>query len=345
MGHREIGGKRMFATSNLSLRQGCQAILAAALIVLSAAHASAATRQDLQDCEGSDDVPRMIAACTSLSQDMRLPADARSMALLKRGFGNFALDHLDAAQADFSEAIRLNPHNNFAHHELGLTYAKKGDNARAIASFTEAIDLDPTSAASRFSRGRVYSAENRLDEAIQDFTDAIKLGADHNTAFAKDQAVSRPKADRITTDYYAARADAYYLRGNFKEAASDYDEAAGFIDSEGYFLIWGSVARIQAGSADADGALKAALDKGQLKDWPKSVGELLAGRITPAAALAAATKEGETCEAHYYSGVVQLKAKDLGAAQKEFAAARDGCPKTFREYFAAVADLKRLPAK
>ncbi len=335
----------MFAISGLSLRRGCQAILAAALIALSTAHALAATPQDLEDCENSDDLPRMIAACTSLSQDLRLPADARSMALLKRGFGNFALNNLDAAQADFSEAIRLNPKNNFAHHELALTYSKKGDNTRAIASFTEAISLDPSSAASRFGRGRAYATEGRLDEAIQDYTDAITLGADKNTAFTKDQTFSRPKADRVTTDYYAARADVLYLKGSFKDAASDYDEAAGFSDTDGYYLIWGSVARTQAGSADADKALSAALDKGQLKDWPKSVGELLAGRITPAAALAAAKDEGQTCEAHYYSAIVQLKAKDAVSAQKEFTAARDGCPKTFREYFAAVADLKRLPTK
>jgi Flp pilus assembly protein TadD len=43
------------------------------------------------------------------------------------------------AQADFAEAIRLNPKNNYAHHELGLTLAKKGDLARAIAPLTDAI--------------------------------------------------------------------------------------------------------------------------------------------------------------------------------------------------------------
>jgi tetratricopeptide (TPR) repeat protein len=336
----------MAVISTPRLRRVWQAALAATcIIVLSVARVSAAVPQDLADCESSDDVPRMIAACTSLAQDMRLPADARSMALLKRGFGNFALNNIDAAQADFSEAIRLNPKNNYAHHELGLTLARKGDTVGAIASFTEAINLDPSSAASRFGRGRAYAAQDKLDEAIQDFTDAIKLGADKNTAFTTDETVSRPDADRVSTDYYAARADAYYLKGDYKDAAADYDHAAKLVDSEGYFLIWGSVARTQAGAADADVALAAALDKGQLKDWPKSVGDLLVRRITPAAALAAAKDDNQTCEAHYYSAVAQLKAKDVSAAQTEFAAARDGCPKTFREYYAAIADLKRLPTK
>jgi hypothetical protein len=39
---------------------------------------------------------------------------------------------------------------------------------------------------------------------------------------------------------------------------------------------------------------------------------------------------------------VKLEIKDHAAAQKEFTSARDGCPKSFREYFAATADLKRL---
>ena len=214
-----------------------------------------------------------------------------------------------------------------------------------IAQLTEAVNLDPASAASRFSRGQVYLSADRLDEAIQDFTDAIKLGADKNTAFTKDQKVDRPRADRVTTDYYLARADAYYLRGNFNDAALDYDQAAGFSDPEGYSLIWGSVARTQAGSGDADTSLSTALDKGQFKDWPKPVGELLVGRINPAAALVAAKNADQICEAHYYSGIVQLKLKDSASAQKEFTSARDGCPKSFREYRAAVADLKRLQSQ
>jgi tetratricopeptide (TPR) repeat protein len=337
-----LKGVRMFATSTPGLRRGCKAILAAAFIVLSAMDASALDPRDVKDCEESADLPRMIAACTNFSQDARLPPGMRSMALLKRGFGNFALGNIDAAQADFSEAIRLNPKNNYAHHELGLTLFKKGDLAGAIESLTDAINLDPAGAASRFTRGQVYLSEDRLDDAIQDYTEAIKLGADKNTVFAKDQVVDRPAANRVTTEYYFARADAYYLRGNFRDAALDYDQAAGFSDAQGYDVIWRSVARTQAGSADADMVLSTALDDGQLKDWTKSVGELLIGRITPAAALAAAKNADQICEAHYYIGIVQLKRKDLVSARNEFVAARDGCPKSFREYRTAVADLKRL---
>jgi lipoprotein NlpI len=328
--------------STRSLRRAGKALLAAAAaIALAAANAGAADQQDLITCQDSVDMPRMIAACTNLVQDSRLPPDARSMALLKRGFGNFALDHLDAAQADFTEAIRLNPKNNFAHHELGLTLSKKGDVPGAIASLTEAIRLDPTSAASRFTRGQTYLTGDRLDEAMADFTDAIKLGADKNTAFVKDQTMDRPPANHVTAEYYAARGYANYLKGNFKDAASDYDQAAEFPDPQGYGVIWQLVARIRGGSAAGDTALSAVLDKGQLKDWQKVIGELLVGRITPAAAMAAAQNADQTCEAHFYTAIAELK-PDAALAEKEFAAARDGCPTSFLEHQAAVADLKRL---
>jgi tetratricopeptide (TPR) repeat protein len=341
----KLAETNMFANSTLRLRHIRGAIITAAFIVLSATNALAVDPQDLKDCQDSADIPRMITACSTLAQDTALTPGARSMALLKRGFGNFALDHIDAAQADFSEAIKLNPKNNYAYHELGLTLVKKGDLTHAVASLTEAINIDPTSAASRFSRGQVYMSEDKLDEAIQDFADAIALGADKNTAFTRDRAVDRPKANRVTTEYYVARADAYYLKGNFKEAALDYDQAAEFSDQDGYSLIWRSVARTQGGAADSDTVLSAALDKGQLKGWPKTVGELLVGRITPAGTVAAAKNADQICEAHYYGGIFQIKIKDLASARKEFASARDGCPRSFREYRAAVADLTRLQSQ
>ncbi len=99
------------------------------------------------------------------------------------------------------------------------------------------------------------------------------------------------------------------------------------------------------GPGAADASLSAALDKGQFKDWPTAVAELLVGRITPAAALAKAEDSSQICEAHYCSGIVQLKITDAASATREFPAARDVCPPPFREYRAAIAGLKRLQSR
>jgi tetratricopeptide (TPR) repeat protein len=334
-------------TSTRWLGLGRSSILAAALSglhlsgVLSSG-ALALDRKDFQDCEGSSDVPRMIQACTAIAEEQRIPAEARSMALLKRGFGNFALDKLDAALADFGAAIELNPRNSYAHHELGLVLAKKGDFDSALTALDEAVKLDPHSAACRYNRGNVLVSQGRMNEAIQDYNAAIALGADKNTAFTTEGQIDRPAADRVQADYFVARAEALYLTGNFRDAVADYDQAKGFPDPLGYNLIWSTLARGSAGSPYATGDLISALDAGGVTGWPKVVGELVVGRTTAATALAAAKNGDQACEAHFYSGVVSMAGKDLVSAEREFSMARDACPKSSREYRGAVALLRRL---
>jgi tetratricopeptide (TPR) repeat protein len=298
--------------------------------------------KDIQDCQSSPDAPRMVQACTAIAEEKRIPADMRSMALLKRGFGNFALDRLDAALADFRAAIELNPRNNYAHHELGLTLVKKGDFDAALAALDMAVKLDPRSAGSRYMRGIVLAALGRMDDAIQDYSAAIALGADRNTAFTKHGQLDRPASDRVEADYFVARADALYLTGRFGEAVADYERAKKFPDPDGYNLVWSTLARTGAGSPNATAGLARALDAGGLTGWPKMVGELVAGRVTATTAVAAAKNADQECEAHFYVGTLSLAAKDLASARRELSIARDRCQRSFREYGGAVALLKRL---
>jgi tetratricopeptide (TPR) repeat protein len=304
--------------------------------------ALALDRKDFDDCEGSSDVPRMIKACTAIADDQRVPAGARSMALLKRGFGNFALDDMDAAIADFNAAIALNPENSYAHHELGLALAKTGDVDGALTALDEAVKLNPQSAVSHHMRGNMLALHGRMDEAIADYNAAIALGADKNTVFTDKGQVDRPAADRVEAGYFVARADALYLTGKFADAVADYDRAKAFPDREGYNLIWSTLARISLGSPHATEALAAALDSGAVTGWPKVVAELIVGRTTAAAALAAAKNDDQACEAHFYSGVISLSGKDTAAAKRQLSTARDSCPKSFREHRGAVALLKGL---
>ena len=50
---------------------------------------------------------------------------------------------MDAALADLTEAIRLNPNDANAYNLRGVVYLEKRDTERAIADYTEAIRLDP----------------------------------------------------------------------------------------------------------------------------------------------------------------------------------------------------------
>jgi tetratricopeptide (TPR) repeat protein len=284
----------------------------------------------------------MIQACTAIAEEKRVPAEARSMALLKRGFGNFALDKMDAAISDLRAAIELNPRNNYAHHELGLALIKKGDYDGALTALDQAVKLNPQSAVSRYVRGGVLAVHGRMDEAIADYNVAIALGADKNTAFTRDGQVNRPAADRVEAGYYADRADALYLTGKFSDAVADYERAKAFSDPKGYNLIWSTLARSRAGSPNATSDLIGAIDAGGVTGWPKVVGELVVGRTTAVSALAAAKNGDQACEAHFYSGAVSMAGKELVSAKRELSIARDTCPKSFREYRGAVALLKGL---
>jgi tetratricopeptide (TPR) repeat protein len=308
---------------------------------LFAGHAAAFDRQDIADCDDDSNVPRMIEACTNLSLETRLPPKMRSMSLLKRGFGNFALNNFEGARADFSDAIELFPENNYAHHELGLTLVKLGDLAGAIAAMSEAIKLDPASAASRVSRCQMFAIDGKLDAAIEDCTEAIRLGADKNTAFIKDNEAERPEAARVQASYYSTRGHAFYLKGEFKKALQDLDVATHLAGSRLETQLSRAVFRMRAGSAGT-AELEAAMAKHQSKDWPRPVAEMLLGRIAPPVALAAATNADQTCEAHYQIGMFHLGSKALALALKEFAIARDTCPKSIFEYRAAVTELDRM---
>ena len=57
---------------------------------------------------------------------------------------------------------------------------------------------------------------------------------------------------------------------------------------------------------------------------------------------AAAGKPGEKCEAAFYAGEWYLLRGKKAEAGPELQIASDTCPKTFVEYFGAVAELKRL---
>lgn len=304
--------------------------------------ALAQTRSDFETCQSSTDVPQMIAACTAIVDATRLPEQIRSMALLKRGFGNFALGKLDAARADYSAAIELDTSNHYAHHELGLTMRKQRDLEGAFIQLSKAVALAPQSPGSLFERGRVLAAQGKFNEAIVDFSAAIDLGADKNTAHAKDGAINRPAVDRVRSDYFAARADALYLTGRSLEAAADYEQASLSPDPAGYNLIWSALARLAAARSDATAELSRAISGGKIKGWPETIARFVVGNASAAETLAAAKDNEQTCEARFYIGALLYAAKFNAKAKSELASARDICPKDFREYTGAVALLKLL---
>ena len=78
------------------------------------------------------------------------------------------------------------------------------------------------------------------------------------------------------------------------------------------------------------------------KEWPYAVIELFLGKRQPDATLAAASKPDEQCEASFYIGEWHILQSRPADAEPLLRKAAETCPKTFLEYSAAQAELKRL---
>jgi tetratricopeptide (TPR) repeat protein len=84
------------------------------------------------------------------------------------------------AQGAYAEFIAANPYEKEAFANLGLVKAKLGDSDAALADFSKALDIDPKFLDARRNRGTVYLGQKRYDSAIEDFS--AVLAEDGNDA-------------------------------------------------------------------------------------------------------------------------------------------------------------------
>ena len=71
----------------------------------------------------------------------------------------------------------------FAYINRGSAYAKKGDFEAAIADHTKAIELDPNLHIAYSNRGVAYAEKGDLDNAIADYSKAIALDPNDAKAY------------------------------------------------------------------------------------------------------------------------------------------------------------------
>ena len=131
-----------------------------------------------------------------------------------------------------------------------------------------------------------------------------------------------------------------YEAGDFKGASADLLRSME-TDEDAYAMLYRFLARSRAGEA-AEAELEANARRLKTEEWPFAVTELYLGKRSPAATLAAAATPEQKCEAQFYLGQWQVVKGNRADAETALRAAVDTCPKTFVEYRAAVAELKRL---
>src|SRR6185295_1512620 len=79
--------------------------------------ASAASPQEIKDCDGGYPENKKIAACTKLIKNEREKAEVRIKAYMQRAWAHSYLKEAEAAYADAGEAIKLDPKQSRTYDE------------------------------------------------------------------------------------------------------------------------------------------------------------------------------------------------------------------------------------
>lgn len=99
--------------------------------------------------------------------------DSRALAFFSRALAHERSGNVEAALADYSQAIRLQPAYSEAYNHRGLLRRKK-DLQGAIEDFTKAIEHQPDMASAYYNRGDAYRELGDPAAAIQDYSRAIQ---------------------------------------------------------------------------------------------------------------------------------------------------------------------------
>jgi tetratricopeptide (TPR) repeat protein len=80
---------------------------------------------------------------------------------------------LDNDIADLTRVMALSGTDAFTLYNRGLAYARKGDDAHALADFSDAIERAPDLAAAYVARGGVLEHMGQRDKALADYRAAV----------------------------------------------------------------------------------------------------------------------------------------------------------------------------
>jgi tetratricopeptide (TPR) repeat protein len=283
---------------------------------------------------------------------------AYAAAYINRGNAYLNKSDVDRAFADFNEAIRLDPKNAWAYAERGNLYKGKGDSDHALADFSESIRLDPNYAMAYFFRGELYKGNGDFDRGFADLDESIRLDPNYAMAYFTRGSVSYIRGNNVgamqdfsksiqldpsdATTYFSRGVAYFFIGGHVADAEADFRKAAELNPKDAYAALWLDIAarRNNSPSRLADAARQ--LD---MTAWPAPIVRQFLGELNVAQTVSAAadndpkTKQGQTCEANFYSGELALLKKEKPESQRLLRLAADGCPRGFIESTAAIAEL------
>lgn len=160
-------GSRLAVALPGSLRK---AAAAAVLALLAAAGAAAWARSGIYR---SDLI--LFRATVRTAPNSEIARNNLGMALYNRG-------HLDAAEREYKEALRLSPRAVPPLANLGVLYERRGDLARARATFEQVLRLSPTHAIAAVHLARLQRAQGDRAGAIRRLDALFAAGGENYEA-------------------------------------------------------------------------------------------------------------------------------------------------------------------
>jgi lipoprotein NlpI len=258
-----------------------------------------------------------------------------------------ALKSYQASLAIFDHLTKSDVGNAAWQRSLSVSYEKvgnvqdyQGNLPEALISYQASLAIrnrlaksDPSNAGwqrdlsiAYYKVGNVQQAQGNLPEALKFYNEAVRL-------------------DPKNRSFYYDRGLANLYTGALPDARADLNQARSLNPKDAYAALWLDIVDTRS---NLPSGLPQAIAQIDMATWPGPVIQLFLGHLTPAGILAAADdpdatkKEGQVCEANFYSGELALREGAKDEAVRLFRLAADDCPKDFREWFAANQELNAL---
>jgi tetratricopeptide (TPR) repeat protein len=203
-----------------------------------------ASAQDVQDsCYNQHNelsAQESFEACTELIEGRaRLTYLNMADAYDYRAFADERLGNRSRALADYTQAIRFNPRDDYAYLQRGLIFLNSMRLDQATADFTRAHELDPKSPWPLADRGMAYAWKNDRARAEADFAavrgiDRANIVVLHgegvlamnagNLENAVESFTAALRQEPSDTWSIQMRADAYQQMGEFEKARQDREK-------------------------------------------------------------------------------------------------------------------------
>jgi tetratricopeptide (TPR) repeat protein len=158
----------------------------------------------------------------------------------RRGLALSELKSYEAAIADYSKTIALDPRFAPAYNNRGNLYQLQGNLDKALEDYQQALTLQPNYPLAYFNRGNVYAKKKLYDLAIKDYNQALALAPNlaelyYNRGLALQAAqeltqalADFEKAISLKPDFplaFHARGYLFLIQGDYNRALQDLDRA------------------------------------------------------------------------------------------------------------------------